>query len=224
MSSTFFKYSPKRHSGLLATMGGLRIGTLHDYRRAEHKRGIADPMEGKKQVSHLISSLHIADSNDPALKNLKDYRALEAFNVIKVDNSKNVRIENISMTREFDAPDCYVYCLSSNMSPRMYKEFEGSDSCVEIFDAELFFEHVTRTLDCLVGVEFHGVHRVIYSEREQAWNGVNWGDHPALIKEPKFSPQSELRAIWTPIVKKEINPIVLGNFMIPGCCRMVEVI
>jgi hypothetical protein len=203
-------------------MGCLRIGTLHDYRRAEHRRGIADPKEGTKQVDHRISSLYVADSNDPEWKRSKDYRALETFRLIHIENSKNIRIENVSMAQRFDAPDCYLYCLSSERSSRMYQEFEGSDSCVEISDPGAFFEHVTRTLNCLVGAKFQGVHRVTYTERDQKWNGSNWGDDPALIKEPWFRAQAELRAVWTPTSPQPIEPIVLGNFRIPSCCSRIN--
>ena len=105
----------------------------------------------------------------------------------------------------------------------MYKEFEGSDSCADITDPLSFFRHVSASLNSLVGVKFQGVHPVTYRAREQSWNGVDWGTHPALIKEPAFRAQAELRAIWTPIRKQLLEPVVLGNFRIPGCCREVRV-
>lgn len=203
-------------------MGCLRIGTLYDYRRAEHRRGIADPTEGKKWVSHHISSLHVADSDDPSLQQSMDYRALGAFRAIHLGGAKNIRIQNISLSQEFDVPDCFLYCLSKERSERLYQEFEGADSCVEIFDPHTFFDRVSESLNDITRVRFQGVHEVTYSTRTQEWNGVDWGTHPALLKEPKFQRQAELRAVWTPIYRGTIEPVVIGNLDIPAYCRMVE--
>lgn len=217
-----FKYAPSRYNALLVTMGCLRIGTLYDYRKAEHKRGIADPMEGKKQVSHHVRSLHIADSNDPSVRQSKDFRALEAFNAFRIENSRNIRIENISVVQQFDAPDCFVYCLSSTRSTHMYQEFEGSDSCVEIIDPEAFFRYISVSLNALTRVTFRGIHRVTYSSKEEQWNGRDWGTHPALLKEPSFRGQAELRAIWTPNFERSIEPTIIGNIQIMAACKTIS--
>jgi hypothetical protein len=202
-------------------MGCLRIGTLYDYRKIEHKRGIADPMEGKKQVSHHVSSLHISDSNDPSVRKTKDFRALEAFGAIRIQNSRDIRIENVSVSQQFDAPDCFIYCLSSTNSTHMYREFEGSDSCVEIVDPTAFFKHVSVSLNAITRVTFRGIHRVTYASREEQWNGTDWGTPPAHIKESEFRPQAELRAIWTPDFEKAIEPVIIGNSQIIATCKPI---
>ena len=217
-----FKYAASRYNALLVTMGCLRIGTLYDYRRAEHRRGIADPTEGKKRVAHHVSSLHIADSNDPSVRQSKDLRALEAFRALRIENSKNVRIENVSVSQQFDTPDCFVYCLSSTNSALMYGEFEGIDSCVEVIDPHSFFQHVSVSLNAITRVAFQGIHRVTYTSREQRWNGVDWGTHPALLKESTFQSQAELRAIWTPVFENLLEPTIIGNSRLPSYCKNVN--
>ena len=48
--STLYKYGRQCHTELLLQMGVVRVGTLYDFRKEEHKRGISDPTEGKNQV------------------------------------------------------------------------------------------------------------------------------------------------------------------------------
>jgi len=50
----------------------------------------------------------------------------------------------------------------------------------------------------VTSVAFYGVHEIVYQDRTEIYNGQNMGYHPALIKEPLFSNQHELRAIWVP--------------------------
>ncbi|MFZ1908535.1 MAG: hypothetical protein WAU52_05580, partial [Burkholderiales bacterium] len=57
-----FKYAKRVHAKQLLTMGILRVGTLHDFRRMEHAKGIADPQEGKKRVSHLVKDLKLTST------------------------------------------------------------------------------------------------------------------------------------------------------------------
>ncbi len=203
-------------------MGCLRIGTLYDYRRAEHQRGITDPSEGKKQVTHHVSSLHIANSNDPLMRRSKDFRSLEAFRAMRIENSTDIRIENCTFAQDFDVPDCFIYCLSSTSSRKMYGEFEGSNSCTEIVDTASFLQLVTESLNAISAVNFQGLHRVTYAPRDEEWNGADWGTHPALLKNPTFSKQAELRAIWTPKFEIEIKPVVIGNSQIPSACRLLN--
>jgi hypothetical protein len=203
-------------------MGCLRIGTLYDYRRAEHRRGITDPSEGKKQVLHHVSSLHITDSSDPSMLHSKDFRAMEEFRAIRIGNSKGVRLENVTFAQSFDAPDCFIYCLSSTNSRKMYGEFEESNSCAEIVDLASFLRLVTESLNAIIAVKFQGLHRVTYVPRSEQWNGEDWGTHPALLKDSTFSKQAEFRAIWTPIYEREIKPLVIGNSQIPSACRLLN--
>jgi|GEM_PF-4901723 len=44
----------------LLRMGTLRIGTLSDYRKGEHAKGISDVSEGTKKVVNKIEKLNIS--------------------------------------------------------------------------------------------------------------------------------------------------------------------
>jgi hypothetical protein len=219
-----YRYSPKKFNDNLFVMGGIRIGTLHDFRNTEHKAGIADPKEGTKTVSHYIDNLHIEDSSDTSRNNKKDVDALSTFNAISLGkNCKNITISNVSVSKTFNEPDVFILCVSKYLSKETMNQFEGSDSCVKITNESSFYQLITETLNSITPVAFHGVHEVIYQDREEQWDGLSWGRHPAMIKEKKFSPQGELRAIWQPKSSVEIKPIIIGNYRIGACVSHVAI-
>jgi len=57
-----FKYGKKQHLMGLLGMGGVRIGTLSDYRRVEHAKGISDPSEGTKKVIDRLDKFHLHEN------------------------------------------------------------------------------------------------------------------------------------------------------------------
>lgn len=219
-----YRYSPKMYNGSLSTMGIIRIGTLHDFRKIEHMAGISDPKEGTKTVSHHINHLHIEDSSDTSKNDKKDIDSLSAFNAISLgENSKNIIISNVSFSKCFNEEDVYILCLSKYLSENTMNQFEGADSCVKISNESLFFQLITETINSFTPVIFHGVHEVIYQDREEKWDGSTWGRHPAMIKEREFSPQGELRAIWQPRNSSEIQPLIICNYKIGPCVRHVAI-
>lgn len=198
-------------------MGIIRIGTLHDFRKSEHRKGIADPQEGKKRVNKHIDHLHVSGPEDPST------RMLEAFRAINLGPGAGVTLTNVRLSQSFDHPDCFVLCSSKRRARSTMAEFEGADSCVEIFDAPLFYHELTRALNVHTPVVFRGLFEVTYQPREEDWNGLDWGSHPALIKEPHFAPQYEVRTIWTPRFRQVIAPMVVGNYRLAGACREAHV-
>lgn len=218
-----YRYSSQRYNSSLLTIGVIRVGTLHDFRNMEHKKGIADPQEGKKIVSHRIDQLHIADTEYPNIKSNIDVRALDAFRAVKMSNSKDITFRNISLCQRFDEPDCYILCSSKICSKETMSQFEGADSCVEVVEIESFYRILTETLNSRTPVIFRGIHEVIYQNREEHWNGQNWGQHPAMIKEPDFKKQGELRAVWQPRSNQLISPVILDDYRLGEFCRNVSV-
>lgn len=199
-------------------MGGIRIGTLHDFRKIEHKAGISDPKEGTKTVSHHINHLHIEDSSDTSRNNKKDIDSLSAFNIMSLgENCKNIMFSNVSVSKKFNEPDVFILCVSKYQSKKTMNQFKGADSCLKITNENLFYKLITETINSITPVVFHGVHEVIYQDREEQWDGSTWGRHPAMIKEKQFRPQGELRAIWQPKGNFEIKPIIISNYRIGAC-------
>ena len=218
-----FRYSANQFNTLLLQLGCVRIGTLHDFRKSEHKRGIADPQEGKKRVTHHIKNLQISDASDPSIRKSKDARSLDEFRVMKLSNQKNITFNDVLVSREFDHPDCFVFCTSKFRSKKTMREFEGADTCVQITNINAFYNLLTKTINTITPVAFRGVHEVIYTEREEFWNGKDWGRHPALTKETEFEKQGEIRAIWEPLSNKKIEPIILGNYRLCSTCCKVTI-
>jgi hypothetical protein len=123
----------------------------------------------------------------------------------------SMQLEEVSI---FSGPD---------HSKETMSQFEGADSCAEVVEIESFYRVLTDTLNSLAPVIFRGIHEVIYQNREEYWNGQNWGRHPAMIKETKFKKQGELRAIWEPQSNQLISPVILGNYRLGAFCRNVSI-
>lgn len=211
-----FRYSGQKYNDALLALGNVRIGTLHDFRRTEHKQGIADVNEGKKRVSHHIP---YATEKDVGSIHLE---ALKQFNAINLEGSTDVILENVSVSQEFDHPDCFVHCTSVKYSSDVLRQFDGADSCVEISDLFGFYRRLTETLNSIVPVQLFTLSKVRYMKRHEQWNGRNWGIHPALMKEPEFVRQVEFRAIWIPKFPGAISPIVVNDTGLLSFCRARE--
>lgn len=219
-----YRYSLRKYNDQLYVMGVIRVGTLHDFRNVEHKKGAADPEEGTKTVSHHIKHLHVADSNDPNIRQSRDMKALGAFRAVKIGkDSKNITFSNVSMSQSFNAPDCFIFCTSKYKSKETMKQFEGADSCMQIKDVNAFYKYLTQTIDRITPVMFRGIHEVVYQDREEIWNGVDWGRHPAMLKGKEFKKQGELRAIWQPRFNLKIEPLRLCNYRLGSCLAHVSV-
>jgi hypothetical protein len=147
---------------------------------------------------------------------------LEAFRAIKMTNSRNITVRNVRVSQSFDHPNCFVLCSSRTLSRSTMGEFQGADSCVEIVDIRNFYQCLTEALNSLTQVIFRGIHPVAYKDRQESWNGIDWGHHPALMKEPRFAKQAEIRALWEPQYGQPIQPIVTGDCRLTRYCREVH--
>jgi len=218
MAIDMYRYSAEEYNQSLLKMGGVRVGTLHDFRKSEHKEGIADPQEGKKQVSHFIDKAVVNSATDLHSKAAKEFNIIDPGK-----NNVNMHLENVTFSKSFDEPDCFILCVSSKKSREVMAEFEGADSCVEIIEPNIFFQQLTITLNLFTPVIFRGVHKVIYQNKKEVWNGQDWGHNPAVIKELEFKDQYELRAIWQPRFNQKISPIIFNNYKLISVCRKVAI-
>jgi hypothetical protein len=151
-------------------------------------------------------------------------RAMGAFRAIEFgDGAKNTTFVNVTFGRRFEAPDCFILCTSKICSQETMDQFENADSCVEIAEIESFYKILTHALNSITPVFFRGIYEVLYQDREEDWNGQDWGHHPAMIKETKFRKQCELRAIWQPKFSKSIEPIITGDYRLGAFCRIVSI-
>lgn len=200
-----FRYSKKEHNDSLLSLGSIRIGTLYDFRRSEHRRGISDGKEGRKTVFHNVDQASTADGDTIHT------RAMKEFNAVSYGPNVVVEMRDVHFIREFNHPDMYVHCTSIDYSSKVMREFEDADSCVEINNVIGFYKRLTESLKKFTQVDFMGVTKVTYMDRNQPWTGDGWGINPALIKEHEFKNQVELRAVWWSKTMKPINPITLHD-------------
>jgi hypothetical protein len=222
--ATLYRYAARPFSKQLLIMGGLRVGTLHDFRRIEHQQGIADPQEGKKNISH--TARHLEHKNGRWTGAPADLEAFEGLGMkpkFQIGPNATVTMTNSTFVQTFDHPDCFVLCMSERRSKETMEQFGGADSCVEIVNIPAFFDLLTATLNSLEGVAFQGVHRVTYKTRSEQWRKRDQAANPALIKEPSFAPQCEARAVWMPRRGGRIEPLVLGDYRLGRYCREVSV-
>ncbi|MDD3937386.1 hypothetical protein [Rhodoferax sp.] len=217
-----YKYTEKQFASQFFNMGRLRIGTLHNFRRTEHKRGIVDVDEGKKSVSHHIDVLHIADSQAPENDGNIDFRSLDAFQAVSLNNGSNILFKNVRLTKKIESQDFFVYSTSASRSRKTMREFEGADTCIEIFDPDNFYKLLTKPLNSITPVRFLGVKAVTYKNRSEEWNGVDSGTHPSLIKSTDYIPQFEVRAIWSPLVESTIEPVITAHCRLGEFCREIH--
>lgn len=213
-----FRYQSKNYNDSLLKSGNLRIGTLYDFRRSEHKRGVADSFEGKKFVSHKIDSFSSEDNDPVGRKALTDF-GLGDFSDC---GGLGFRIQgsgSLTLRQNVESQDCFILSLSSECSSKVLAELEGSETCVEIIRPQGFFERLTKAINNKINVNYHGIWVVEYTDADEVWNQLDWGDSPATKKRTEFAGQYELRAIWTPVVRVEIEPLIINDKKLSKCVR-----
>ena len=209
-----FKYGQSKHSDVLVKVGGFRIGTLHDFRKTEHRSGIADPAEGRKTIEHPVrDEVFVGGSARSA--------ALADTFGLHTGPKGRIRISGIQLQRVVDSEDLFIFCLASRFSRAVLKQFDGADACVKVSRPTRFFGALTESLNARVPVEFLGFAPVHYRERSEQWNGIDIGEHPAVIKELEFAPQCEVRALWRPKERGDIEPFVVESSAVCRYCERV---
>lgn len=220
MRNRLYRYSNKKYNDLLLNDGSLKIGTLHDFRSIEHKAGISDPNEGMKTVSHYID--YYSPDNESEIPSI-NARAMETVTPGMLVLGKGSSMHNITIAREFKEPNCFVHCSSYVLSADVMSQFEGANSCVEIFDVRGFYRQLTRTINKTTPVEQFLQCRITYKSREENWNGQNFGLHPSFIKEDQFERQYEYRVIWIPASSDSIAPIIINEPKLKKFCRAAAI-
>ncbi|MCE1054125.1 hypothetical protein [Pseudomonas alloputida] len=218
MNGYLYRYSSARHNESLMKAGSLRIGTLFDFRRSEHKAGIADPTEGMKTVYHHVDHWD-ADSEIPGHPS-KHMRAMSEVGMFQFTGSGGGGgMYGITLARQLDSPDYFIHCSAWKLSHTVMKQFEGAETCVEIVDPMGFYGHITQSLNAVTPVKFEGLFRIKYTDRHEQWNGMDYGLSGCLIKEREFKEQCEVRAIWSPVNGQPIAPQIIENPNLARHCR-----
>ena len=207
----------------LLMMGTLRIGTLSDYRKGEHAKGISDVSEGTKKVVNKIEKLNIS-GKDWGHEEKKSAEMLLKFG-INIAPGSNFSMQNSALIQKFEL-DAFIFCfaIEENPSLKTMRQFEGADSCLEIIEPNGFFNELQANIAQVIGA-----HRVIpaqsvaYKDRSEIYNGRDFGLHPGLIKELSFRPQNEGRILWAyEPGNKNYQPFISGHWRLGSYCKLVS--
>ncbi|MGZ8227366.1 MAG: hypothetical protein ACXWT3_12130, partial [Methylococcaceae bacterium] len=214
-----YRYSIRKHNKATVNRGEIRIGTLYDFRNTEHGKGIKDPLEGKKTVSITIENTDSKSVDDMVRDNKP---LLDKFGC-SLSMGGTGSIGSVKSSKLINSPDCFILCTSKYKSLQTMEQFECANSCLEIVNIHLFYDCLTTALIDKTGVklEFKGIYEVTYKNREEEWNGNDFGINPIFIKAEDSMQQGELRAIWQPLRDVKIKPIVITNKRIAKHCKLL---
>lgn len=203
-----YKYMREKYARRFVEEGVIRIGTLYEYRDTEsHDTRVGDDAEGRKSAVMPVSDMTITDQEEVP-EFVRDR--------IKIGTNTRVRMINSKFAVSEESPDFYVYSLAAEYSEALMRDFEY-DACVRIEDPEQFLDELNACFR--PHGEFIGLHRCVYMPREVSHTEQH-AVHPALIKEPHYSNQKELRAIWKP-KKDDVLPVVLECPKLSQWCSIV---
>lgn len=194
-----YKYCKTEHLEKLLSSGGLRLGTLFDWRKNEkHGELVYDECEGYIQLKGDIV--------------FYDYRFIEDQRHIGTVNVQSVGENQVRHFKNEVLHTCDMYSFScsmnySEMDHRRWYELEGYDACYVIHSPRLFFRAISKEL---MDANFRLQAPVIYFDNSASKNVFEGFFHPALLKNINFQDQNEFRGLWKPFdTESDISPRII---------------
>lgn len=189
---TIYKYLPLEFAERLVHSGNLKIGTLLGYQNIE---------ELGSEIGDKDEGISIEFSHDKEAKTGDRLNPLESA-AIKVGPGMIV-MGNYIEKRHF-SPNLYLFCASLSYDKSILKKLNEDypedkyDACVKITNLKDFVEEVNTVLSDKG--RFIGCFQCTYIDRKFHYTEKRL--HPAIIKDPRYSYQKEVRLIWEPKNKK----------------------
>jgi hypothetical protein len=189
--------------------GTLRLGTLYDYRALEeHGQQRGDSEEGRRTVW----------SHDKSSKPLDQLNPLEQ-KAIRIPLGSGT-VEGNYLEREEQSINAWIFCASivfdMSIARRLSADCdEDYDACVEILKPESLCELISACLRSKA--RFVAFQECVYADRRQHYANA---PHPAILKDPRYAYQREVRAIWQPISDTLIQPELVTAGGIQNLCRI----
>lgn len=197
-----YKYLKKNHANLLLKKGSFRLGTLYEYRDEEsYGQVIGDASEGTRLAYEEID--HVTRENQSKFS--KQFVNLEA---------EGSGMSNLTLQVEQHSPDCYIYCTAEEFDKNALSDF-GYDTCVVIEDPNRFFAALSHTIRHKA--KFEGIFHCQYMLREVHYTS---DIPPAIIKDPKYQNQKEVRGVWSPTKQQVVEPIYLTSKKAARYCKL----
>jgi hypothetical protein len=201
-----YKYLNKHYAELLLKRGKIRLGTLYEYRDVEkHGAVIGDQGEGKKSIYLSIQDEIWTSKSQPEF-------GKSFFNL---GEDVSLQLQGITLEKPQESPNYYLFCTTEEFNHKIMLEF-GYDCCIIIERPKQFFSAITHSIRHKA--KFVGVYRCQYISRRVPHNRDH-GMHPAIIKDPCYRNQKEVRAMWRPI-KNNIQSIIIECHDAAKYCRI----
>lgn len=192
-----YKYMKSEFANSFFRDGTLRIGTLYEYRDTEkHGHVIGDNDEGLKSRHTEVKGKH-TNKTAPAI----------VSQFVKLGDG--AAVEDCVFIHQDDSGDCYLFCATEEYSADVMAEFKA-DTCLRIENVDGFYSAVGLAIANATGKElrFYGGQQCTYAQRHVT-HAEDHGVPGALIKDPTYSNQKEIRAIWEPTDGSEIKPLII---------------
>lgn len=194
MQKPLYKYLPKKYLEAFLRHGSLKIGTLYEYRKTED---YGDVVGDKNEGLHK-TELALAGGGEIDLATSSPEAEYFRTHVLRPDQHhrkpKIIMADGARLVAHTNSPDLYIYCMTSEYSDAVMKEF-GCDACLEIIHPAEFFtaiSHVIRHKG-----RFDGLGPITYSDKTTNYLKPHQ-IHPAVMKDTHYEYQKEWRAIWVP--------------------------
>lgn len=191
--NALFKYVRASNLPSIMQYGKFRIGTLFDFRKVEyHGEAIGDIGEGthlttlKTGVPKLVSF----EDNSPEALFFRTH-----LGNIHSQNQKIYLAPDASITARTNSQNFFIFCSSLLFNANTMKEF-GYDACIKIEDPEKFFNALSHSIRHKAS--YIGFSPVNYKHRNTDHLHPHL-NHAALSKDPAYSYQAEVRALWQPL-------------------------
>lgn len=205
--TVLYKYMKREYANLLLTRGELRIGALYEYRDKEkHGAVIGDDSEGKKTTYMEIGSETWVPETQPEFT--RDFFKQEG----------SFHIKNIILEKPQESSNLYLFCATETFDPNALRDFDDYDTCIRIENAEGFFKAISGMIRHKA--KWLGVFPCKYISR-RVNHDQDIGFHPALIKDPSYVNQKEVRALWTPR-KGKVSPFTIRCQKAAKYCHLHE--
>lgn len=190
--------------------GTVRIGTLHSYRATELGPAIGDPGEGIAVTWHMFDT--------PTDISKAENRSWVTDQVFEFEEGEgNVTFAGLSLVVPERAPDCFIYCATEQFSREAMAKFK-TDACVEIHNPSGFARTLADSLSDVVSRR--DLCRCDYSGRSR--NERMKRVPPALVKDPQYSYQKEVRLLLSPRSPGPIAPLVTSIPQLIPFCRLLS--
>ena len=207
-----YKYLPKEHAESMVCEGDIRIGTLYDYRRTESYG---------KEIGDENEETSTKYSHDQEIKTGDQLNPFESEVITGVGPGMTVFSNYIE--KKYVSENLYLYRVSlvydHNILNLLNDDFpdEHYDTCVKIDNLKEFIGDISQALESKA--KFMGCLPCSYRQRKFHYSEEN--ESPAIIKDPKYSYQNELRFMWSSNNSNvKIEPVYLTVKNISGNCKL----